>query len=289
VVKLGQKSQLEGTRADKLITGNRIYGVGYGYNIVTNEIANNQIVAIANAIAKNRLTSNGIDAEYKIRDYRGSCFSQLCNDLKADAKFSGEFFNFKAEAGASFDAKTLQESNHDYVISMIDVTKTKAHLELNLAECMDDEFMNDAAYNALNGISVTTKKGRKLKTPYPSTNEGFKRLIRDYGSHLLTNRDVAPMRTTTVYLHRIYFLRVVGHAAIEHQWVGVAQPHGSQVGGIILARKPLQFSVAIDFVHEIGFDGHVKHVLLLAVGHARPLLEVALAVVGLDVLHRLHG
>ena len=205
VVKLGQKSQLEGTRADKLITGNRIYGVGYGYNIVTNEIANNQIVAIANAIAKKRLTSDGIDAEYKIRDYRGSCFSQLCNDLKADAKFSGKFFNFKAEAGASFNAKTLQESNHDYVISMIDVTKTKAHLELNLAECMDDEFMNDAAYNALNGISVTTKKGRKLKTPYPSTNEGFKRLIRDYGSHLLTRVDLGGKMkySTTIDLSKV--------------------------------------------------------------------------------------
>ena len=118
---------------------------------------------------------------------------------------------------------------------------------------------------------------------------GFPRMAVTYGSHLLTNRDVAPMRTTTVYLHRIYFLRVVGHAPVEHQRVGVAQSHGSQVGCVVLARKPLQFSVAIDFVYEIGFDGHFKHVLLLAVGHARPLLEVALAVVGLDVLHGLHG
>ena len=108
------------------------------------------------------------------------------------------------------------------------------------------------------------------------------------GSHLLTDRNVSPVRTTTVYLHRIYFLRVVGHAPVEHQRVGVAQSHGSQVGCVVLARKPLQFSVAIDFVHESWLDGHVKHVLLLAVSYARLLLEVAFLVVGLDVFDCLH-
>lgn len=70
---------------------------------------------------------------------------------------------------------------------------------------MNDEFMNDAAYNALNGISVTTKKGRKLKTPYSSTNEGFKRLIRDYGSHLLTRVDLGGKMkySTTIDLSKV--------------------------------------------------------------------------------------
>ena len=61
------------------------------------------------------------------------------------------------------------------------------------------------------------------------------------------------------------------------------------MGGIVLAGHPIRFDVAIEHVHEIGFDGHVKHMLFLAIGYARPLLEVALTVVGFDVLHRLHG
>ena len=205
VVKIGQKSQLDGTRADKLITGNRIYGIGYGYNTITNEIANNQIVAVSKAIADGKIATGGINATYKIRNYTGSCFSQLCNELKADAKFSGKYFGFEAEAGANFEAKTFQENNSDYVINMIDVTMTKAHLEYGTQKLMDDDVMTDEAYNALNGLGYTTKKGRKIKTPYPSTNEGFKRLIKDYGTHLLMRADLGGKMkySTTIDLSKV--------------------------------------------------------------------------------------
>jgi len=205
VVKIGQKSQLDGTRADKLITGNRIYGIGYGYNTITNEIANNQIVAVSKAIADGKIATGGINATYKIRNYTGSCFSQLCNELKADAKFSGKYFGFEAEAGANFEAKTFQENNSDYVINMIDVTMTKAHLEYSTQKLMDDDVMTDEAYNALNGLGYTTKKGRKIKTPYPSTNEGFKRLIKDYGTHLLMRADLSGKMkySTTIDLSKV--------------------------------------------------------------------------------------
>lgn len=205
VVKIGQKSRLEGTRADELTTGNRIYGVGYGYNAITNEVANNQIVAVSKAIKDGKVVTSGVDATYKIRNYTGSCFSQLCNDLKADAKFNGKYFGFEAEAGANFEAKTFQESNNDYVINMVDVTMTKAHLEYDTQKLMEDDVMTDEAYNALNGLSYTTKKGRKLKTPYPSTNEGFKRLIKDYGTHLLRRADLGGKMkySTTIDLSKV--------------------------------------------------------------------------------------
>ena len=65
--------------------------------------------------------------------------------------------------------------------------------------------MTDEAYNALNGLSYTTKKGRKIKTPYPSTNEGFKRLIKDYGTHLLRRADLGGKMkySTTIDLSKV--------------------------------------------------------------------------------------
>ncbi len=188
VYSLGQKSLKEGTRAGNIAAGNRIYGVGYGYNCVTNEVANNQIIGVTAAIKQKRIVTNGVDASFQMRNYKGSCLSQLSNDLKADAKFSGKYFGFKAAAGASFDAKTFRETNSDYVINMVDVTTTKAFLEMNKQEIIGE--MTDAAYRAINGLPVKGKKGRPMQTAYPSTNAGFKQLIQDYGSHLLVRADL---------------------------------------------------------------------------------------------------
>jgi hypothetical protein len=224
VVKIGQKSQLEGTRADKLTTGNRIYGIGYGYNAITNEVANNQIVAVSKAITDGKIVTSGVDATYKIRNYTGSCFSQLCNGLKADAKFNGKYFGFEAEAGANFEAKAFQESNNDYIINMIDVTMTKAHLEYDTQKLMEDDVMTDAAYNALNGLSYTTPKGRKIKTPYPSNNEGFKHLIKDYGTHLLRRADLGGKMkySTTIDLSKVeneYTLNAYAKCSYKNKFI----------------------------------------------------------------------
>ena len=224
VVKLGQKSRLEGTRAGELITGNRIYGVGYGFNSITNQLAENQIVAVGKAIENGKIVTDGVNATYKIRNYSGSCFSQLSNDLKADAKFNGKYFGFKAEAKASFEAKTFQESNHDYVINMVDVTMTKAHMEYDTQKLMDDDVMTDEAYNALNGLSRTTASGRKIGTLYPSTNEGFKRLIQDYGTHLLRRADLGGKMkySTTIDLSKVeneYTLNAYAKCSYKNKFV----------------------------------------------------------------------
>ena len=109
-----------------------------------------------------------------------------------------------------------------------------------------------------------------------------------HGARLLANGSVGSVRAIAIYRHRIDFRRVIGHAPVEHQRVGVAQSHGSQVGSVVLARQPLQFCVAIDFIHESRLDGQVEHMFFLAVGHTRMLLEVTLLVVCLDVFHGLH-
>ena len=157
VVKLGQKSQLEDTRADKISTGNCIYGVGYGYNAMSGKLAANQIVKMADAIKDNILVTEGVRASYALREYKGSCFSQLCNNFKADASFSGKYFGFKGEAGASFDSKYLRESNRDYVISMVDVTTTQATLSYNRDQIIDAMTDADGNVDAEDYLKLYTK------------------------------------------------------------------------------------------------------------------------------------
>ena len=118
---------------------------------------------------------------------------------------------------------------------------------------------------------------------------GLPQMAVAHSPRLLANRRVASVHTITIDGHGIDFRRVVSHTSIEHQRVGVAQLHGSQMGSIILACQPLHLCIAIELIHESRLDGHVEHVLLLAVRHACPFLELALLVVSLDVLHSLNG
>jgi hypothetical protein len=91
--------------AKEMSKGWRIYGVGYGFNAMTNEIARNPICMMDSMSQDGLLTKDAIKLEFQERHYTGSCYSELTNNLKAEAKFSGEYSGFKGEV--SYPATTV--------------------------------------------------------------------------------------------------------------------------------------------------------------------------------------
>ena len=176
------------TRADDLKTSNRIYGAGYGYNIVNGNLSTAPLCMTSAAIDKGKLVAGGTMSEYNIREYTGSCFSQICNQLEAEASLKGEKGGFEGEVSASFAMKSFEESNRDYVLSKIDVVINESHFEDDIQN-IAGEWLTDAAYDAINGYDATytTASGRTrvIPTKYPSNEVGFERLVRDYGTHLV--------------------------------------------------------------------------------------------------------
>ena len=100
--------------AKEMSKGWRIYGVGYGFNAMTNEIARNPICMMDSMSQDGLLTKDAIKLEFQERHYTGSCYSELTNNLKAEAKFSGEYSGFKGEVSASFDMSTFKENKYEY-------------------------------------------------------------------------------------------------------------------------------------------------------------------------------
>ncbi len=197
-----------GTRAGVAETGNRIYGAGYGYNIVTGKMSQAPLVMTSAAIEEKVLVTGGVEADYHVREYTGSCFSQLCNNLKAEASFEGKKGGFEGEINAKFDMKNFQETNKDYVMSRVDVVINKSHFEADCQSIMG-EWMTDQAYDAINGLptTVTSKSGRKrtVDSQYPSTREGFKKLINEFGTHMLRSCKLGGRMTyaTTIDLSKV--------------------------------------------------------------------------------------
>ena len=175
-----------GNAADTLDTSNKIYAVGYSYDI-TGEWASPNSVKVEIFDTK-QLITDGIEsvnaAQVELSDYTvtGSTISEVSNKLTVKASVEGSYGGFKGEANASFDMETSESSTYEYASTYFDVQKRRASLSKSPQSLIFD-YMTDDAYNAINGLKVKTKRG--MRNLYPNTREGFQRLISDFGTHVI--------------------------------------------------------------------------------------------------------
>ena len=175
-----------GNAADTLETSNKIYAVGYSYDI-TGEWASPNSVKVEIFDTK-QLITDGIEsvnaAQVELSDYTvtGSTISEVSNKLTVKASVEGSYGGFKGEANASFDMETSESSTYEYASTYFDVQKRRASLSKSPQSLIFD-YMTDDAYNAINGLKVKTKRG--MRNLYPNTREGFQRLISDFGTHVI--------------------------------------------------------------------------------------------------------
>lgn len=180
VYKLEQKCEADyGDNAVSLVTGNRVYAVGYGYD-ATNLYANpssvrKPILKFADMVDEELIVRGTIGATIKRSTYTGSSVTDISNKLAVDAGVSGSYCGFKGEISASFERSDIQSNTNEFALTYLDMVLMPVYCEAGLEEIRTD-YMTLPAYKAINGLSAT----------YPSTSDGFKRLIQDYGTHLLT-------------------------------------------------------------------------------------------------------
>ena len=72
---------------------------------------------------------------------------------------------------------------HAYLVEHTDLPVRRASMTKSL-ETIKDDYMTDDAWNDLNGVPVKNRRGVS-KVNYPSTREGFKKLIQAYGTHVI--------------------------------------------------------------------------------------------------------
>ena len=175
-----------GNAADIIETSNKIYAVGYSYDI-TGEWASPNSVKVEIFDTK-QLIAHGIEsvnaAQVELSDYTvtGSTISEVSNKLTVKASVEGSYGGFKGEANASFDMETSESSTYEYASTFFDVQKRRASLSKSPQSLIFD-YMTDDAYNAINGLKVKTNRG--MRNLYPNTREGFQRLISDFGTHVI--------------------------------------------------------------------------------------------------------
>lgn len=115
--------------------------------------------------------------EVTYREATGSNIAELEASLNTTVNGTLEFDwgGFSSELESHTEWKNKNSSNYQYAWTDINMDAWTAMLNASAETRARKAIMNPTAYNAING-----------KSPYyPSTNAGFKQLVKDYGTHVV--------------------------------------------------------------------------------------------------------
>ena len=173
--------------SDPLPTSNKIYAVGYGYD--TRErwadplSLKAEILRTHELITMAKITTSSGNVKLSTDIVSGSSVTELNNELNASAKVNGGGWGFKGEAGATFAMNDIKTNQYEYAIAYINLIRRSVEVEYE-AETLASEYMTKEAYLNINGLSKDSIRDDNA-TRYPSTDEGFDKLINGYGTHLV--------------------------------------------------------------------------------------------------------
>lgn len=170
-------------------TSNKIYAVGYSYDARDEYASPNsvrlEVFDTRRLIKSGILAKNATDLSLHNMTLTGSTISEIRDTLSSQVNGKASWGLFAAEMNTSFNMGYAKSDNYEYAVSYVDLKVYNISLEKDL-ETIKDRYMMDDAYNAINGIPVRRRSGR-MEAAYPTDAEGIKRLVRDYGTHVVMN------------------------------------------------------------------------------------------------------
>lgn len=160
--------------------------VGYGYNVNrkpgTGAISSRPIIALELLKeAGNGYGNTFRKGEYSINveSYTGNSLTEITNTMSLSCSLKGSKGGFSAEADATFTNTQKSNTNNLYCLTIANVNIGEAVLQ-GVDRNNVRDYMTPDAKKAIDGTGKA----------YPSTRQGFKDLIGDFGSHLILRTDL---------------------------------------------------------------------------------------------------
>ena len=181
-----QKRGADSNGAEEIEAGSKARGIGYGYNCFKGYAEETcmmfPILRIDEMYDDKKLVYDFSSLHVEQREESGASCEEMARKLNASAHASASNWGLSVSVDTKFnDAQKSTESNE---YAWMDVNAVTCHASLNGPR--DDlmfDYMTDDAYNDINGLP----RGRKSHTyiKYPADDDGFKRLVENYGTHLV--------------------------------------------------------------------------------------------------------
>lgn len=124
---------------------------------------------------KIKFTDDGNSVTF--REASGSNIAELESSLKltVNGTLDLDWGGFSSELESHSEWTHKSSTNYQYAWTDINMSAWTATLDANAATLAKKDIMKASAYNAINGKSAY----------YPSTDKGFKQLVKDYGTHVV--------------------------------------------------------------------------------------------------------
>ena len=176
--------------ANDVSQSNKAYAMGYGYDMISSTEGYLDPSAIKSEVFDTKtLFEDGTFAygpntqTLDETTVTGSTISDISFKLGVKTKIEGGTALFSGEMKSAFDMSKTSYNNYEFALNYIDVTTQTITSEVPLEILADSLSMIVSAYYAINGLGRTGQK-------FPSTNAGFKRLIKGYGTHVVMGAKV---------------------------------------------------------------------------------------------------
>ena len=181
-----QKRGADTNAVEDIENGNITRGIGYGYNCFDGyaELAcmKTPILQVNKMYDEKTLIYDFSSLQVEQREESGASVEEMARKLNASMHASASNWGLSVTVDAKFNAGQKKTESNEF--AWMDINAVTCTAVLNGTQ--DDlifEYMTDGAYNDINGLP-TTRRGREI-VKYPATDEGFAKLVMNYGTHLV--------------------------------------------------------------------------------------------------------
>ena len=181
-----QKRGADTNAVEDIENGNITRGIGYGYNCFDGyaELAcmKAPILQVNKMYDEKTLIYDFSSLQVEQREESGASVEEMARKLNASMHASVSNWGLSVTVDAKFNAGQKKTESNEF--AWMDINAVTCTAVLNGTQ--DDlifEYMTDGAYNDINGLP-TTRRGREI-VKYPATDEGFAKLVMNYGTHLV--------------------------------------------------------------------------------------------------------
>ena len=166
--------------------GAKARAIGYGYNVYAGycdqRATKLPILAIDEMFTDKAVVYDYSTIKQTQVEESGASAEELGRKLNASMHAEASGWGFSATVDASYDNLHKQNESYEFAWMDINVETCQASLNKSLTEVID-WYVTDGAWNDINGVPVQGK--RSTYVAYPSTDEGFSKLVNQYGTHLV--------------------------------------------------------------------------------------------------------
>lgn len=179
--------------------GNMARGFGYGYNpwagYCDSKCIGAPILRVDEMYDEEVLSYDWSDYKEDTREESGASVDELARKLNSTVHAGVSKGGFSSTIDAAFNGGQKRSASNEFAWLEMLVRTARPKVKGSMSDAIL-EYMTDEAYNHINGIKKVVRG--KERVTYPSTDEGFLKLVKDYGPYMVKSGQLGGRLRTSV-------------------------------------------------------------------------------------------